>query len=219
VADEAVQPTHLKIAICVPTSGQVEAMFLASIIKLYTQFNNEMAKLAPGLTVSFGYFARQSCIIYRNRMCLVKDAIASEATHVLFLDDDMIFDPEVVPMLVARRLPIVAVNYPMRTFPIEFTARTLDEKGRIKTTKDSTGLEEASFAGFGVSLIETRVFAAIEQPWFFPKYLPEINDVTTEDVYFFEKARAAGFKCMIDHDASKLVAHMGQHRYMWNEAG
>jgi hypothetical protein len=40
---------------------------------------------------------------------------------------------------------------------------------------------------------------------------------TTEDNPFCQRIRAAGFPTYVDHDASKLVGHIGMHTYEWRQ--
>jgi hypothetical protein len=134
---------------------------------------------------------------------------------VLFIDDDMAIDADAFLILARRRLPIVVCNYRMRGPPAEFTAMRLDHQGRIETTVESTGLEPCDYAGFGLSLIETRVFKAMQRPHFLNRYIDDAY--STEDVPFFLAAREAGFTAYVDHDASKRIGHVGQTTYRWDQ--
>jgi hypothetical protein len=69
--------------------------------------------------------------------------------------------------------------------------------------------------GFGLSLIEARVFRALQKPYFLNQYR---NDAyTTEDLPFYYQARAAGFTAYVDQDASKQVSHIGSLEYRWDQ--
>ena len=70
---------------------------------------------------------------------------------------------------------------------------------------------------FGFALLERRVFEAVEKPMFMIEYCKETGVYTTEDHPFFRKAREAGFPCYVDHDASKLIWHVGYNNYVWNQ--
>ena len=54
---------------------------------------------------------------------------------------------------------------------------------------------------------------AVAQPRFPIWFNPETKRYTTEDHPFFVEARKAGFKCYVDHDASKLVRHIGSFEF------
>lgn len=157
--------------------------------------------------VDLEFFIKQGSNIINNREQLVKDSLATGCSHILFIDDDMVFTPYAVAPLIQRKVPIVLSNYLMKTQDIrKWTATCV-------TTKESTGTEEVEFGGFGLSLIETEVFKTIPQPWFFTSFNPETSEHSTEDFGFFQKAKEYGFKCLVDHDASKLVKHQGMYQY------
>jgi hypothetical protein len=157
-------------------------------------------------------------MISTNRERMVKRAIDNDCTHVLFIDDDMTFDGKAFELLAKRRLPIVGCNYRRRLPPADFTALHLADprgsKGWVKTEKDSTGLVPVDYMGFGLSLIETRVFKETPLPWFLPAY--KDGTYTTEDLPFFFHAREAGFIAYADQDASKYIGHIGACDYRWH---
>lgn len=212
------EPAHyenVKIGIAVPTAGLVRAACVFSLMQLVGQL--AQTKLWPecksqGLTV----LMREGSGIASNREKMVTEAMEANCTHVLFVDDDMSFDPPAFASLARRRLPIVGCNYRMKFPPAEFTAVHLEkERGRMETTKDSTGLEPVDYMGFGLCLIETRVFKELERPWFLNTYIDGVY--TTEDLPFYWKAREKGFIAYCDQDASKHIGHIGIHDYRWHQ--
>ena len=144
-------------------------------------------------------------------------AMEKGCTHVLFVDEDIGFEPDIVRTMFGRRQPIVACNYRIRFDHFGFAAVSPDMNERIPTLPESTGLQDIGFCGFGFCLIERAVFDALPQPWFPQHWHPESGTHTTEDVAFFLNARTAGFIPMIDHDASKHIVHVGSYRYRWDE--
>ncbi len=205
----------IKLSICVPTAGMVRAGFAYSLAGMISKIAQGIPT-RPEASLEVDMDIQESSVIHSNREMLAKRAITNEKTHILFLDDDMCFEPQVLDILLGRRQPVVAVNYLIKTFPLEFVAVDLDGR-RIITTAESTGLQSMSYSGFGVSLFETRVFAGTPQPWFQPEFVPEANSYTTEDNPCYRRIREAGFPCYLDHDASKLVKHMGSFGYVWNQ--
>jgi hypothetical protein len=164
------------------------------------------------------YFYAVGSQIPTNREYLVNRALEEDCTHILFIDDDMTWDAKAFELLSRRRHPIVGVNYRVRLPPGRFTAIHLTEPGvtgtQIKTTKEATGLVPAKYMGFGLCLIEARVFKAVERPWFLQFW--ENGQYSTEDLPFFNKAREAGFIAYVDQDASKYVGHIGSCDYRWH---
>lgn len=208
----------IKLSIAVPSHGTVCLEFLHSVVGL-------IAKLAGGIPtrpkseLELSFSPCKSPCIHGGRESLVELAIKAECTHLLFLDHDMSFDPRVIDILFSRRLPVVVTNYVMKKDdPVEFVAVGLDGQ-RIATTESSTGLEEIVYSGFGVSLFEVQIFKGIPQPWFQPLWVPDSKQYTTEDNPCFQRLRAAGYKCWLDHDASKLIAHNGDKSFDWRMYG
>lgn len=159
----------------------------------------------------------ESSVIHTNREQLARRAVEADMTHLMFLDDDMIFEPHILDVMLGRRQPVVCTNYLIKTEPAtDFVAVGLDGR-RVPTKEASTGLVPISYSGFGVSVFETQVFKSIPQPWFKPEFVAETGGYTTEDNPFYEKVRAAGFKVYLDQDASKLVSHAGNKAWNWRE--
>lgn len=204
---------RVKIGICLPTTGVIHSPCAMSLTQLIGVLATQ--KLYPESTrQELMVVMKDGSNIAGNRRRLVENALAGDCTHILFVDSDMRFDVGAFLLLARRRLPLVAVNYRRRCPPAEFLAATLDYK-IMPTTAASVGLEPCDYTGFGLALIERRVFDVLAQPWF----LCEFNDgvETSEDVGFFRRARAAGFTGYVDHDASKLVGHIGALEYRWDQ--
>ena len=159
-----------------------------------------------------------SCVLSANRERHAEAFLKTDFTHLLFIDADMAFEPQALNIMAARRLPYVACNYPMKMRnKNQFTALALDKKTRVWTGEDSTGVEEVDFTGFGFALIERRVFEAVPRPRFLIGYNTVQDVYTTEDAPFCHKVRDAGIPINVDHDASKLVWHMGAWAYRYKD--
>jgi len=206
----------IRVAICVPSAGYCPIFFAQSLAEtmMCAQVLRSRSE-ATGFDMKI--FIRQSSNIPNNREALVDMAMEWGCTHVLFIDDDMVFNPNLMEMLLSRRLPYVACNYPKRQTPCEFTATRADHTGEMVTDKNSVAMEEAWYTGFGFCMIERQVFEKVAKPWFLPYFDPQQQQISTEDNPFCEKVRAAGFKVLVDHTASRLLGHFGHHIYTWKE--
>lgn len=207
------QYERVKFGIGVPTAGTIHAPTVFGMCSIVgtlaqTQIYPETREQSQSILIQPG------STIPRNRQKIVDAALEQECTHLLFIDDDMDFAAEAFLIMARRRQPIVVCNYRMRGPPYSFTAMRPDHSGRVETRKDSTGLEPCEYAGFGLSLIEMHVFKALKPPHFLNRLIG--GELSTEDVPFFLDAQAAGFQPYVDHDASKLVAHVGVQTYRWN---
>lgn len=206
---------NVKVGIAIPTAGLIRAACTFSLLQLVGQLSKEIfwkECKSQGLTV----LMREGSGIAPNRETMVGEAIDADCTHVLFVDDDMSFEPPAFASIASRRLPIVGVNYRKRFPPAGFTAVHLDRsRGLMETNEHSKGLEPVDYMGFGLCLIETRVFKALPRPWFLNTYLDGVY--TTEDLPFYRAAREAGFTAFCDQDASKFIGHIGIHDYRWHQ--
>ena len=156
--------------------------------------------------------------ISSNREDLYRMALAKpDMTHLLWIDTDMGFTPDCLHIVARKRQPIVGANYRMRVPPADFTALKADKSGRIQTTQETAGLEEAYYTGFGFCLIERKVLESISEPRYPIWFNAENGRYTTEDHPFFVAAREKGFPCYVDHDLSKHIWHKGGMSYCWNE--
>jgi len=207
----------MKLTIGIPTAGMVHVGFMHSVIDLLTSVYTRGLPSRAGEPVQIGLVTEIGTNWIANREKIARRAVDEGATHLLFLDDDMTFEHDVLDVLARRRVPIAVTNYLMKTPERDtFVAMAL-EGGRVATTEADTGLQPIAYSGFGVSLFETRVFKQTPQPWFAPDFLPEKSTYSTEDNPFFRRAREAGFEVLLDHDASKLVTHFGLGAWDWTD--
>lgn len=211
--------TEIKLTIAVPTAGMVPMGFAYSLAGLLTYVAANGCRTRPEAEFNAKIDVQESSVIHTNREQLVRRAMDGGQTHLLFLDDDMTFEPRILDVLFSRRHPVVAVNYLIKTEPAsaaEFVAVSL-AGNRIPTRQGDTGIVPIAYTGFGVSLFEVDVFRKTPQPWFLPKFDPANNGYTTEDNPCYERIREAGFPVYLDHDASKMVSHIGRKAWNWRE--
>lgn len=207
-------PGGVSLVIAIPThNGFVPMDFTKSFAMLACSLIQNSAELGGGLQ-AVRYDIQQGANLLRNREQLARRAVDEGATHLLFLDDDMSFDPDFLRIFLSRKQAVVCANCTMKKVPLEFTAIGFDGQ-KIPTTAESTGLQAAAVVGLGACLIATEVFKAVPQPWFMPHFSAEDSSYSPEDYAFFERVRAAGYEVWIDHDASKLFSHVGLKAWSW----
>ena len=202
------------VLVCTPTSGMCRASFAFSLAKMAMYFNQ--VPIYPGLKEqSMEFLFWEGTGVSHNREKMVRRLLEGDYTHILFIDDDMGFNPNVLHILAGRRQPIVGCNYRIRTPPAEFMAVGHDSE-RVATTKDSTGIQDVMYIGFGFCLIDKQVFEQVPEPRFLPQFVKKPEDkygiYTTEDVVFFVNQP---YPVYVDHDASKLIWHSGNVSYTW----
>jgi hypothetical protein len=128
------------------------------------------------------------------------------ATHVFFLDDDVLVPPDGLLRLladsVAHDIPIVSGLYIMRGEPhLPVVYRAHPGGHHVQVTAFCPGLQEIDAAGAGALLIRMDVLRALEAEgqrtgeWWFD-YLPPFS----EDLSFCVRARRLGFRLALDWD-------------------
>ncbi|MDB5311966.1 MAG: putative rane protein, partial [Gemmataceae bacterium] len=167
----------------------------------------------------------------RNQMA--SDALAQGFEELMWVDSDVVFDPDDVARLRAHDLPFTCGLYPKkgpRQFACEFLARTPPVRfGR------RGGLVEVRYCGFGFAHTRKAVFATVHHrlglpicnrrfptplvPFFEPMVVgdPDGPWSVSEDYAFCERARRCGFKVMAD--TTVRLWHVGPYRYGWEDAG
>lgn len=201
------------VLIATPTGGHCKPQYVFNLVQLLNYIS--YLPIRKGLDrQGFEFQYVEGSNLLQNRERLVLQALEGNKTHILFIDDDMGFDPRALPMLASRNKPIVGCNYRRREPPANFICH---RRGiRIPTTADSSGLELVDCIGFGFILIETDIFKRMPPPWFAMEWVSQ-DHYLTEDVYFIHKAAQFNIPTFVDHDASKLVWHMGNLGYNWKD--
>lgn len=138
----------------------------------------------------------------KARNIIIEQALKIDATHVLFVDDDMAYPVDALLKLLEHDKDVVTALYLMRSyphFPVAFDEAY--ENGKCKFmflthNPEATPLVPIVNCGLGFVLIKTEVFRALSEPWV---TLGEIEkDGWCDDVAFFNKVRKAGFGMFMD---------------------
>jgi hypothetical protein len=167
----------------------------------------------------------------RNQMAT--DALAQGFEEMMWIDSDIVFDPNDITRLRAHNLPLVCGLYPKKG-PRQFACEFLPGTPGIKLGKRG-GLVEIRYCGFGFAHVRKSVYTAIYQqlnlpvcnqrfgvplvPYFEPMSIPEGTGKwsLSEDYAFCQRARQAGINVMAD--TSIRLWHVGPYRYGWEDAG
>ncbi len=197
--------TETKVVIGMPVSDS------GGVFALTTQAVCAAVIEAKGLVIDMKL--RQSCDIVSNRTALVNGAIESGATHILFVDYDMLFPPDIITKLLAHKKAIVGVEYHRRKFPLEGTSEPLVER-------DEKGLYKAKYAGMGLMLIDLAIFKdpkfgvddkGKRTPWFNFGRDSQGALAMGEDAWFCFMARDSGYDTWVDPTIK--IGHIGNYIY------
>lgn len=190
-----------KILIAVPCMDQVPAAFCGSLARLQKVGECVLAM-------------QMGSLIYTSRNTLATQAIQSEADYVLWLDSDMVFEPDTLIRLMdtleKNGLDIVTGLYFRRVPP--YTPVLFDQLDRrTETIFDWTEfreipkeLFEVGGCGFGCVLMRTDVFFDVQSKY--GNMFAPIGNMG-EDLAFCWRARECGYKIMCDPNI--ICGHIG----------
>lgn len=190
-----------KLAVCIPARDQ---MHTATAFCLW---NLSGALKTKGIESRL--FVSPGTLIANQRHELVLAARDWGATHVMFIDSDIVFEPEDVIKLLDHEKEIMAACYSKRAEPIINTAwRTIDDwNSWVRISEDDHGIQPVEAIALGFCLIKMSVFDIIDLPWFQLGYYS--GQYTGEDIEFSRKAKENNINIFIDVDVSRRLKHLG----------
>lgn len=193
----------MNILIAVPSMDSVPAVFAQSLA---------MLKRVGNCAVAF----QVGSLVYESRNDLAKYAVQSEADYVLWLDSDMMFEPELLEKMMAtlqeHDLDILTGIYYRRRHPfspvlmkkLSIAENNFCEYENFNAYPED-GIFEVEGIGFGCVLMKSDVLMDIKatyNDWFSP------FGRVGEDLSFCWRARQTGHK--IYADPSIQLGHCGQ---------
>jgi hypothetical protein len=194
----------VSVLIAFPSGENVNVQFMLSTIQLL-MFN----KTIPIANIANCCSSR----IAFNRNTLVDSAKAVNATHILFIDADMIFPANALERLMAHDLDIVGATA---------CKRTDDEDGNdaIGWPMDEQRMQiqnapiKMRIMGLPFMLIKMSVFEKLPAPWFAEppqNMMGKLDDpgLMPEDEFFCHNAIKAGFDIWCDISLSMDIGHRG----------
>ena len=212
-----------KIFLALPVYGGYDPHFVTSLLRFVTH-QPRVADLIIRPCIGDSLVARA-----RNRLCA--EFLATAATHLLFMDTDLIFSPEHIAKLVShaqRGEPLVAGLYPKKQLELGWVCNVLDELQEV----NEHGLVEVKYAGTGCLMIAREVLTAMIAKYPAIEYDPDEGDspgvkwdffatgvqafqerrrYLSEDWMFCQRAQESGFRVMMD--TSVVLKHVGQFIY------
>lgn len=136
----------------------------------------------------------------KNRNDIIDTALEHDCSHILFLDDDMTFAPDILMKLLENAdKDVVTGLYLLRNFPhypVIFDKHYPDGKCKFCFLEHQQGLHEIVNCGFGCVLMRTEIFKTIPKPWITLGGI--IADEWCDDVFFFNKVKEYGFRIFCD---------------------
>ena len=133
-------------------------------------------------------------------------------THVLWLDDDHVFNPDLLLCLARHDVDMVSALYFGRVgrhLPVVYVKDDTPNKYmHYQILEIPPRLCEVDATGFGACLMRMEVLDRIPAPWF------KFEDAG-EDIYFCVHAKEAGVKVHVD--GSYVLGHIGESQVVTQE--
>ena len=188
----------MRLMIAIPSFDQMQTAFVACLLKLVNKLHDDH--------VDFAVEIKAGTLVHTARDALAGKAIQEGFTHVLWLDADMIFEPELLDDLMFSGKSFVTGICHSRRLPYA-TCVFAD------ITKDNTRWEgpypsdtfEIAGCGMACVLMETQILQDV-----FNSYLTCFTPLKSygEDLAFCLRASGLGYK--IYAEPSVRVGHIGQ---------
>jgi len=199
----------MNISIAVPTNRGIQPKMLESLLELLAVTEHQINIIV----------AEEGYTIAENRNYCAIQALNAKSDFLLFVDDDMTFEPGTLDKLVANNKDICGVAYHPRCGADRL--KWLDETHHInlETNNDPKYKDvfECHATGTGIVLIKCDILYKIPRPWFMFDYFDDPDDPNAgqtkkgEDWWFCEKAKDHGFKTWTDPTIK--VGHLGEKIY------
>ena len=204
-----------KLFVGIPAYGTVPADIIQPLMQFVFGFG--------GMQLSL-HLEMKDSLVARARNSIAAKFLASDCTHLLQLDSDLVVDPAALGELVMRDEAIVGGLYPKKKVgPCDWV---INKDADMETRGD---LAEVSYIGTGLlrikrDVFETMVLKELVDPFdadpgedgpkhrhdFFPTGVVG-NRYLSEDYYFCHLAKAAGYQIWADTNCRAL--HLGQVAY------
>jgi FkbM family methyltransferase len=135
-----------KLFVALPCYGDMPAVFVRCLASLIQSPPCSLqVKLAIG-----------DSLVSRARNSLTGDFLASDCTHLLFIDTDLIFSSEHIARLLSHNTPLVGGFYPKKQDgDLAWVCNALIDHHPPET---AAGLQELRYIGTGFMLVERQVF-------------------------------------------------------------
>ncbi|MBN1941076.1 MAG: hypothetical protein JW772_02740 [Candidatus Diapherotrites archaeon] len=196
---------RIKIGVCVPLYNQVPTAFFIHFVSFFAQTANKYP---------LEIFQVDATIVDVARNVLVENFLKSDCTHLLFLDSDMVFPPNIVELLLKHDKEVVSGLYFLRKMLLP-SFRMLNKEGNYQSSYDfpKNELVKVDATGLGCMLIKRKVLEKVDsenkgKPLFFTKYDKGMRTkVHGEDTAFCELVKKAGFEIYVD--TGLILGHYG----------
>lgn len=179
--------TDPKVAICIPSGRTWEAEMAMSLVNVVRSTEVE---------TSLQWMMGSQITFQRNE--LVRHSLKWSATHLFWLDSDMVVPPSVIGELLRHDKDVVGATYLRKVAPYGLIGQIGQAEGRLKPATLMPG---------GCMLVRAEVYNKLPWPWYYEEQIEGV--LQSEDFGFCKKATANGYEIWCDINLSQRVAHVG----------
>jgi len=203
-------PSPCNILIGMATGGTVRSETVTSLFGALEVLKSHGVGVNLAIEIG-GYVAH-------NRNALVKTAREKGMDYIMFIDNDMVFQPSSIQRLLDADKNIIGCNYNARGVPgkpIISTVKMVDPNtdpnyGKTMTVEFPAQMFKVFGLGTGFMLIKTKVFEKLEKPYF-EAYEDPDGSHHTEDIEFCARAHKKGFNVWCNPTIK--LGHIGTQEY------
>lgn len=196
----------IKVAIGIPSGDLLHAEFAMSLVNLCIH------SISRGIHVAI--INQKGSLLEISRNQIVQSAFEINADYLLTLDSDMVFPAATLQRLLSHKKDIVCADATRRRDPIETVLIGLDGKKLNHENSDkSSPLIPVKGGSNAVCLMNMNVFRKIKPPHYLVQYNQKTGEFLSEDFYFTNVARQAGFTFYCDSYLSQFIGHTGAKTY------
>ena len=190
------------IAVC-SGSGYIPVPVVASLDSLECKYETRNI-----------FFGRQ--MIDESRNCAIKYALEQKATHLMFIDDDQLFEPDIIDKLLAVDADIACAPVISRVGKQQINI--FDEKLERIPIEEFTETREIYACGMGLTLIKCSILEKMNFTYPFMFGAGEIDGKPkkiSEDLMFCMRVQDLGGKVVAVKGIK--TGHIGNPQAYWYE--
>tara|TARA_R100001015_G_C4632038_1_gene195096 strand:+ start:2578 stop:3381 length:804 start_codon:yes stop_codon:yes gene_type:complete len=104
--NEVIDKNKIKLFVATPVHGNVTIHYLQSIVKLQSVCHSN--------NIDFYLQTMKSSLVTQGRNLCVADFMATDCTHLLFIDSDILFEPMSILKMLEKNVELLSIPYPMK---------------------------------------------------------------------------------------------------------
>jgi hypothetical protein len=193
-----------KVMIAVPNLGTMHTLLVERLLRWHTvpgKLYDQVALFAPR-NIQPHDVARNAC---------VREFLKSDATHLFFIDSDVVPPVDAIDMLLDVDVSVVTGAYPVmklnpnteKSEPVNAIFRVADKESGSIVPVSGEGIAQVDYCGGGCLMIERKVLELLRDKGIVPfKWvLKENGDANySEDIYFCKQIGLMGIALLANFD-------------------